>query len=129
VIWKILVQIVWGFPQTLAGAVLLAYNWATGKIVAPPRWVGHGFQTCVGKHWGGISLGLFSFRDGASLLDDNTIRHEDGHSVQSIMFGPAYLIIVGIPSLRNALDKNLVGDDYYTVWPENQADKLGGVKR
>jgi hypothetical protein len=31
--------------------------------------------------------------------DDNTIRHETGHSVQSLMFGPLFHVVVSLPSV------------------------------
>jgi hypothetical protein len=58
--------------------------------------------------------------------------HELGHQRQSEMFGPLYLLIVGLPSIIRAriwVGRKLPPLDYYKGWPENQADKLGGVER
>jgi hypothetical protein len=70
--------------------------------------------------------------------NDKVISHEYGHCLQSVKYGWAYLIIVGLPSvMRNIWDT--VGHKkwsreqrsawYYSAWPEKQADELGGVIR
>ena len=70
------------------------------------------------------------------------IKHEQGHCRQSVMLGPLYLVVVGIPSaLLNALTRlqssrydllKRIGHEaywnYYKVYPERWADRLGGVK-
>ena len=61
-----------------------------------------------------------------------TLMHEYGHAIQSIRRGWTYLFTVGIVSfVRNIyariFHKNTVW--YYGSWPENEADKLGGVIR
>jgi hypothetical protein len=59
------------------------------------------------------------------------INHEYGHSIQSMILGPLFLFAVGIPSSLRVLwfRKDKVNRDYYAGYPENWADKLGGVKR
>jgi hypothetical protein len=52
---------------------------------------------------GGMSLSNsifvpFEWFDG-SYWQDNYIKHEYGHSIQSKILGPLYLFIIGIPSL------------------------------
>lgn len=60
--------------------------------------------------------------------------HEWGHSIQSLIFGPLYLLVIGIPSvMRGSIshwhyNKN-DNWDYYNGFPENWADKIGGVQR
>jgi hypothetical protein len=66
-----------------------------------------------------------------------TVRHELGHSIQSRYLGPLYLLLVGVPSVYgNLASRKQVGWTaeekmfwYYSRYPENWADKLGGVKR
>lgn len=69
---------------------------------------------------GGISLGPFAFvseRSGAE-----TIAHEvDGHTVDSKIFGPLYLIIIGIPSILNAIFD--FTKCYYDFYPEKWANR------
>ena len=76
----------------------------------------------------GISLGEYILiADGSG---DNTIKHEMGHTKQSKLLGPLYLFVVGVPSfVMNILSrlKIIPSKNYYKRWPENWADKLGGV--
>ena len=117
-----LLQYTWGLPQTLLGsAVYLAH-----------RKDKHGkFGNAKVTYWNrpeGLSLGKFIFvpAKGTSLLD-----HEDGHTIQSLILGPAYLPLVGLPSLlwnrlpyfRNK--RKNTGRDYYSVIFEKTANKLG----
>jgi hypothetical protein len=60
------------------------------------------------------------------------LNHEYGHCIQSIYLGWLYLIVIGIPSatMNFLSDKNIIDSKrYYQRWPENWADKLGGVQR
>ena len=80
--------------------------------------------------FGGVSLGNY-------IIVNTThkripiIKHEHGHSKQSRLLGPFYLLLVGIPSvILNILCRLNIIDPkkYYTFYPENWANKLGGVK-
>lgn len=62
--------------------------------------------------------------------DEEVIKHETGHSWQSIIFGPLFHIVVSIPSIclflyRRA--KNKSREWYYAHWPENNANYFGHV--
>ncbi len=70
----------------------------------------------------GVCLGNYIFHD-SPIWEEGVIAHEYGHSVQSLWWGWLYLITVGLPSVLNARR----GADYYTIYPEKQANKLGGV--
>jgi hypothetical protein len=79
---------------------------------------------------GGLSLGNHIFVQ--SDCDDNMVKHEYGHTLQSKMLGWLYLVIVALPSSIMAILTNLhilKIENYYKHFPENWADKLGGVKR
>jgi hypothetical protein len=61
--------------------------------------------------------------------------HEYGHTRQSEMLGPSYLLVVGIPSLSKVLYSKWYRKkygckwaNYFNAFPESWADKLGGVK-
>ncbi len=86
----------------------------------------------------GLSLGLFIF-----VPDDSSTRkhmpslvrvHEYGHTIQSLILGPAYLLAVGLPSFLWAnlpcFDKLRAkrGISYYTFYPEIWANRLGGKR-
>jgi len=62
--------------------------------------------------------------------NENTIKHETGHSVQSLMFGWFFHIIVSLPSVILFWTKRILGKDqswYHSKYPESHADKLGHV--
>lgn len=85
------------------------------------------------KMKGGISLGKYIIIEDTATR--TTIAHEMGHSKQSKILGPLYLIAVGIPSALRASvfsGKNCEGKDnwfYYGRYPENWADKIAGITR
>lgn len=64
--------------------------------------------------------------------DDNTLRHETGHSVQSLIFGPLFHIVVSLPSVIRFWIRRLCNKShewYLSGWPENSAEKLGHTNR
>lgn len=91
----------------------------------------------------GVSLGNYIILDPKYLTItksnlEETIKHENGHQIQSLYLGWFYLIIVGIPSAINNLTDRLFHSKwptndrlkwYFSRYPENWADKLGGVSR
>lgn len=85
----------------------------------------------------GSFLGNTCFSSGpvifvSSLCGENTLRHETGHSKQSIIFGPLFHIIVSIPSIILFWIRRLGNKSqkwYLSHWPENSAEALGHTKR
>ena len=92
---------------------------------------GFSFILEFGGNWGGISLGAISFcgKYSDSYLDfyEHTRRHEFGHSIQNLIFGPFMLFVVGLPSLirSNLYKKGKIKRDYDDVWFEYTASKWG----
>ena len=79
---------------------------------------------------GGISLSFIIFLNDIDLNNLRAIKHEYGHTIQSLRLGWFYLVIVGAPSLIRANIWNhykLEEKKYYEGVPENWADLLGGV--
>ena len=77
---------------------------------------------------GGISLSWFIFINENEAADVQVVRHEYGHSIQSLILGWLYLIIVGLPSIIRASKWNRLKldiKDYYRGFPENWANVLG----
>ena len=137
----ILVQCTWGVLQTLAGlCVLLAH-------ARCPRTVHHGAIVTIWPLRFGLSLGMFIFvggsdghtggddgsrsRSSAITCDDRLLVHEYGHTVQSLVLGPAYLVVIGLPSLlwlnvpafaRMRRSRQL---SYYSFFTERSANWLG----
>ena len=120
-------QWTWGFPQTLLGAVLyLIYRKCPHEL----------YHGAVVTHWpmgGSLGVGMFLF---LGKHTDPTVRprvlvHEYGHAVQSLILGPLFLPIMGIPSFlwcnlkscKKARKKK--GISYYSFYPESTANRLG----
>ena len=66
---------------------------------------------------------------------ERILRHEYGHSIQSLVLGPLYLFVVGLPSILwcrvPALGKSWRSGrrSYYSFITERSADRLGGNER
>lgn len=61
-----------------------------------------------------------------------TILHENGHSKQSTILGPMYLIVIGIPSLLHNIIYRIcrkldIKWNYYNFYTEKWANKLVGL--
>lgn len=129
--WKLLLQWTWGLPQTLLGAlVYLSLCWRSLEDPGGER-QGGAFVT----RWPfqrGLSLGYFIFLPQES--DRWLLRHEYGHSLQSLALGPFYLPVIGLPSLIWAglpvLERRRVrrSTSYYAFYTERWADRWGGVE-
>lgn len=112
---------IWCLPQLLVGLIV--------KIVTGAKKDERGLYI-----WNlGYGLSLDSFIFVHKNASEDTIRHEKGHTKQSRLLGPLYLIVVGIPS---ALWCHLGNDyrekhnvSYYDFYCEKWADQLGGVDR
>ncbi len=74
----------------------------------------------------GVSLGKYIL---IGSNNEKTIKHEYGHTLQNFIFGPLYLIIIGIPSVVRNILSRFIEIDYYKGYPERWADQLGGVNR
>lgn len=115
-------QWTWGFPQTLVG--LIVYLCCGSK----PH---ETYRGCIVTRWGNrgsMGMGMFLFLG----CDDPQVRvHEYGHAVQSLVLGPLFLPIMGIPSFAwcnlpycRRLRKEK-GISYYRFYPESTANALG----
>lgn len=98
------------------------------------------WRTCVTTEWGlraGLSLGPFVFvpaeADGAyeGPGPARQLRaHEYGHTLQSLLLGPLYLVLIVLPSLVWAgmpywsRWRVRRGFSYYRFYPEAWANKL-----
>jgi hypothetical protein len=116
---------IWEFPQCLLGLILTKiYDVKYSETYK-------GIDVYTGKFSGGISLGLYIIMDDDA--SENTKKHEWGHTRQSIRWGWLYLLTVGIVSFTWCGLRGIIPSwrkkDYYSIWPEKQADKYGGVKR
>jgi len=116
---------VWELPQNLLGLTLLVL--VHRRIDERRREAGRLFLRTRST---GVSLGWFVFW----CTDEAIRRHEYGHTIQSRLLGPLYLPLVGLPSVLRALYarayRRRTGrwwPRYFHGYPENWADRLGGV--
>lgn len=122
---------VWSQPQTLIGWIIHLITKEKANIVS---WADMTIHSFVGSNWGAISLGRYcfhciEFRKNKKEVEEN-IRHEYGHSIQSLAFGPMFLILFGLPSILWATYCRLTNKDkdfYYKFYTEKMANALGGV--
>lgn len=77
-----------------------------------------------------MSLGNYIFVD--TMSSQKSIQHEFGHSKQSNILGPLYLIVIVIPSLLHNIVYYLCSKigikwNYYSFYTESWANKLVGI--
>ena len=90
-------QFTWGLPQNLAGAIMYLQQRKNGKTDR----FHYGIVTYIDKkNFGGVSLGVFTFvcANRSEAWTHDTRIHEYGHTFQSLLLGPLYFPVVGIPS-------------------------------
>lgn len=123
----------WQLPQNLLGLLLLLiYKREKEYHRLNGRWFYY-----TEEMPSGISLGNYIIMNREDRKDG--MKHEYGHSIQSRILGPLYLLVIGLPSgLYNLIDrfivKKAVGWErsmqiYYNMPWERWADVLGRVHR
>ena len=101
----ILIQCIWGFPQTTLGFIVFLIN------IKNKHYIYHGAIVTERSAPSSVSLGLFVFTTTNPMKDKRTenkipdeqlknrlLVHEYGHTIQSLILGPLYLLLIGIPS-------------------------------
>lgn len=121
----------WQLPQNIAGFILSIGAESISSSYAPNNRI---FLRTVFFD-SAVSLGDYIIVDKKLFHDryfPEILKHESGHSGQSVRLGWFYLLVIGVPSLcRNIWARIKKKDEmwYYSGFPENWADKLGGVER
>lgn len=126
---------VWEIPQTMLGLLVWIIMKINHNIVIAEPEAHRVFIETVNT---GVSLGWIIFwtpeGNRFSHLPNDCRMHEYGHALQSVMLGPLYLPVIGIPSLARVLygkwyrkRNGRRWENYFNAFPENWADKLGGV--
>ena len=98
-------QCTWGILQTLLGAVVFLMHYRDKHFNY------HGAVVTVWEARSSVSLGMFVFvtsgpyftekfegQIGVEDLSNRLLVHEYGHTIQSLVLGPLYLFLIGIPS-------------------------------
>jgi len=135
----LIINCTWGVIQSIVGLIVFVY------FINKPHYRYKGSIVTANakpgfipiKNGYGFSLGIFIFISAAikkeQIFDDNTIKHEYGHCLQSLLLGPLDLFIIEIPSAvwfhffqswRNKHNKS-----YSWFYPESWADNWGKVER
>lgn len=132
-----LCQCTWGILQTLLGFIVFCFN------IKEEHFSYHGAVITKWKLQSSVSLGLFVFvakeercypEQGITSKDEAAKRllvHEYGHTIQSLLSGPLYLIVFGLPSmlwgfLPNCHEKRKTkGISYFDFFTESGANRLG----
>ena len=130
-----IIMYLWQLPQNIAGAILFCIYSILSDVIVVDEGTSVSIYTSIK---GGLSLGAFNFLQrgyyrNPSKYVTKTILHTKGHSKQSRILGPLYIIVIGVPSLIwKALwtcFKYFRNKDYYSFYTEKWADKLAGVER
>lgn len=79
---------------------------------------------------GGISLGNFVYVNWYNRTKHCHVSHEiDGHTKQSKILGPFYLLIIGLPSILWATFRNKKKHpNYYAFYTESWANKCANIE-
>ena len=131
-------QLTWGFFQTLLGFIIFLLN------IKAKHYCYHGAIVTEWDNNSSVSIGPFIFvtkkpffyeklKDeySAEELSNRLLVHEYGHTIQSLLLGPLYLIVMGIPStiwgFSSTLNKKRREKQisYFAFFTEKWANRLG----
>ena len=130
-------QCTWGVLQSMIGAVIFLLH------IRDRHCCFHGAVVTEWKYGSSVSLGMFVFithdpyysglKSGCTKAEHSQklLAHEYGHTVQSLILGPLYLFVIGIPSILWAglppfrRKRREQGISYYSFYTEKWADFLG----
>lgn len=124
---KDFLKFIWQFPQNLIALIYREY--LNGKGVMPAIGYYKGIIIYYTKDTvGNVSLGDSIFI--SATASSRIVKHEWGHTRQSLILGPLYLIVIGIPSVIWAsIHKKIAPNtSYFDFFTEKWADKLGGIE-
>lgn len=144
-------QFTWCLPQTLVGLVVFLFcKIRKSDTLRYKRTVVSVFPN---NQWS-VSLGMFIMVSSMPLTDetdkmkfdvydpklklrvgqaDDLLRHEHGHTIQSMILGPLFLLVIGLPSILWAwlFDgyRKKYKVSYYSFYTERWADRISGIER
>lgn len=114
--------VIWQLPQFIISLLMIPFLGKL-KIIRDKH-----FNVCFlgEKMSGGISLGPFCFVSPTTAEKEVIVAHEfDGHTVDSKIWGPLYLLVIGIPSLLNSIFG--FTEYYHDFYTEKWANKHAGI--
>lgn len=123
------VNCTWGALLTIPGALIFLF--CVIFLKAKVHRNGCSWIAELGGNWGGLELGPFAICGTYSTNNNywfqHTRRHEFGHTIQLLIFGPFYLFVVGLPSVARYWyrRKRVCTTPYDAIWFEYTASKWG----
>lgn len=126
-------SLTWGCLMTIPG--LLITGFCIIFLKGKPHKNGFSYIVEIGGNWGGLELGCVALCGNYYGKDyyDYIRKHEFGHSIQQLIFGPLQPFLIGIPSAirywYDRLDKKhkRSTDWYDSIWFEGTATKWGSA--
>ena len=121
-----LILFIWQLPQHIVALIYFGYLVMMCKdLGVDSRYKQAIVIPCVMR--GAITLGNYVFV-GLNSEYRKTVKHELGHTIQSKILGPLYLIVIGIPSITycglRRLFPSLRKKNYYDFFSEKSANYL-----
>ena len=121
-----LILFIWQLPQHIVALIYFGYLVMMCKDLGiDSRYKQAIVIPCVMR--GAVTLGNYVFV-GLNSEYKETVKHELGHTIQSKILGPLYLIVIGIPSITycglRRLFPSLRKKNYYNFYTEKWANNL-----
>lgn len=121
-----LILFIWQLPQHLLAILYIGYLVMMCKdLGVDSRYKQAIVIPCIMR--GAVTLGCYVFV-GLNSEYRKTVKHELGHTIQSKILGPLYLIVIGIPSITycglRRIFPSLRKKNYYDFYTEKWANNL-----
>ena len=121
-----LILFIWQLPQHIVAIIYFGYLVMMCKdLGVDSRYKQATVIPCIMR--GAVTLGNYVFV-GLNSEYRKTVKHELGHTIQSKILGPLYLIVIGIPSITycglRRLFPSLRKKNYYDLFSERTANYL-----
>lgn len=123
-------QFTWGFLQNAYG--LLAFLILTVRTPSRKIEIYHGAVVAYWDKCYSMSSGMFIFYGHENSSDGRSvIVHEYGHALQSLVLGPLFFLVIGIPSVIWAFSPHFIKlrrygrRTYLDFYPESWANRWG----
>jgi len=118
-----IIKYIWQLPQNLIGVIYKSL-FATDSIHETED-----YEVLAHNNKGCVTLGRYIFV--SPYVNSTIIQHETGHVKQSLILGPFYLLVIGLPSLVHAaVHKKWCPStlNYYHFYTEKWANKLANLE-
>ena len=121
-----LILFIWQLPQHIIALIYFGYLVMMCKDSGvDSRYKQAIVIPCIMR--GAVTLGNYVFV-GLNSEYKETVKHELGHTIQSKILGPLYLIVIGIPSITycglRRIFPSLRKKNYYNFYTEKWANNL-----